>query len=92
MNVSVPLGLREQLAMEEAIHEILDPYEDRGWRISLAPFNMIPGCLLEVAIGPDYVERCVLDAANAGELSKALQRMVRRPAARGPEAADCAGR
>jgi len=78
MTIDVPLPFPEQVALERIAHAILGPHGGHGWRVALIPFLTIPGCMLEIAMGREYVERRVLDAASAPELERALRQVVRR--------------
>lgn len=78
MAINLPLALTDQVALERATHAVLDPHKAKGWRVSLIPFLTMPGCMLEVAVGRDYVERRLLDVASPDELVRALRQVVRR--------------
>ena len=78
MAVGVPLELAEQIALERTVHAVLDPHARHDWNVSLVPFLVMPGCMLEVEMGVGHVERRVLDTLTIAELERVLRQVVRR--------------
>ena len=79
MAITVPLALPEQLALERATHAVLDADHAGEWTVTLVPFMMMmPGGMLEVSAGRDCGERRLLDKVDAGELERALRRVLQR--------------
>ena len=78
MAVTVPLELPEQLALERATYAVLDVDHAGDWTVTLVPFMTMPGGMLEVSAGRACVERRLLDKVDAGELERALRRVLQR--------------
>jgi hypothetical protein len=78
MTVAVPLDLAEQLALERATERVLDPHGPGDWTVSLVPFHLVPGAMLEVAVGPECIARRLLDTMSVAEVERTLRDVVRR--------------